>query len=111
RNHFTDLQWIPNNIENGYMNEFTYNVVPASEVKIAEALINFPGWLRSHKINQIVVPNAPQEERQSRLEELHSLAGTFSTHIARVPYVEISRILARPSILNKIPSGAVVNFV
>lgn len=111
RNHFTDLQWIPNNIENGYMNEFTYEVVPRHEVKIAKALINFPGWIRSHKINQIVVPHAPAEERQSRLEELHSLATSFSTSVARVPYVEISRILAKPSILNNIPSGAVVNFV
>lgn len=110
RNHFTDLQWIPNNIENGYMNEFTYNVVSPSEVKIAEALINFPGWLRSHKIGQIIVPNAP-EERQSRLEELHSLASSYPTSVARVPYVEISKILAKPTILNKIPSGAVVNFV
>lgn len=111
RNHFTDLQWIPYNIENGYMSDLTYQVVNPSEVKIAEALINFPGWLKSHKIDQIVVPGASTEEKQSLVEELHSLATSYSTSIARVPYIEISRILANPAILNNIPSGAVVNFV
>lgn len=111
RNHFTDLQWIPYNIENGYMSELTYDVVKPSEVKIAEALINFPGWLKSHKISQIVVPNATTEEKQSLVEEIHSLATSYTTSIARVPYIEISRILAKPSILNNIPTATVVNFV
>ena len=111
RNHFTDLQWIPYNIENGYMSELTYDVVKPSEVKIAEALINFPGWLKSHKIEQIVVPGASTEEKQSLVEEIHSLAISYTTSIARVPYIEISRILAKPSILNNIPTATVVNFV
>ena len=111
RNHFTDLQWIPNNIANGFMSELTYDVVHSSEVKMAEALINFPGWLKSHKLEQIIVPLASREEKLSILEELHALAASFETSIARVPYIEISRILSRPQILNKIPTGAVVNFV
>jgi len=111
RNHFTDLQWIPFNIENGYLSELTHTVGTPAEVKTAEALINYPGWVRSHKIEQIVVPLASSEEKKVILEELKSHADEFQTEIARVPYLEIKRIVARPAILNKIPDGTLVNFV
>jgi hypothetical protein len=111
RNHFTDLQWIPFNVQNGYMKEINHLVAPPSEIKIAEALINFPAWLRSHKIEQIIVPEASQEERLSILQELHGEAMNFQTQMARVTYIPISTLVARPALLNKIPTGTVVNFV
>ena len=111
RNHFTDLQWIPFNIENGYLSEMTYNVVSSSEVKVAEALINYPGWVLSHKTDQIVVPLASPEEKKLILQELKSHADEFKSETARVPYIEIKRIIANPAILNKIPTGTIVNFV
>lgn len=111
RNHFTDLQWIPFNIENGYLSEMTYNVVSSSEVKVAEALINYPGWVLSHKTDQIIVPLASPEEKKLILQELKSHADEFKTETARVPYIEIKRIIANPAILNKIPTGTIVNFV
>lgn len=111
RNHFTDLQWIPFNIENGYMSELTYEVAKSSEIQIAEALINYPAWVLSHKINQIIVPEATLEEKERLLEELKSRAGEFSPEVARLPYISIAQIVAKPSLLKKIPSGTVVNFV
>lgn len=111
RNHFTDLQWIPFNVQNGYMAEINHQIVGPKEILIAEALINFPGWLRSIKTDQIVVPMASQAEKESLIEELHAEAQNYKAQIARVPYVAISTILARPEILNKIPTGTVVNFV
>jgi hypothetical protein len=111
RNHFTDLQWIPFNVQNGYMSEINHQIVDPKEILIAEAVINFPGWLRSIKTEQIVVPMASQVEKESLVEELHAEAVNYKTQVARVPYIAISTILARPSILNKIPTGTVVNFV
>lgn len=111
RNHFTDLQWIPFNVQNGYMAEINHLIVGPKDIKIAEALINFPGWLRSIKADQIVVPMASQAEKESLVEELHAEAVNYQAQVARVPYVAISTILARPEILNKIPTGTVVNFV
>src|SRR5690606_14309688 len=64
RNHFTDLQWIPFNVENGYMLEINHQIVSPSQIKMAEAVINFPGWLKSHKLDQIVVPMATMEEKK-----------------------------------------------
>lgn len=111
RNHFTDLQWIPFNVQNGYMKEITHEVVSPSIVKIAEAIINYPGWILSHKIEQIVVPMASMEEKKSILEELKSHAPEFKKEIARVPYIEINRILANPKLLSNVPTGSIVNFV
>lgn len=111
RNHFTDLQWIPFNVQNGYMSEINHLIVAPKDIKIAEALINFPGWLRSIKADQIIVPMASQAEKESLVEELHAEAINYQARVARVPYVAISTILARPEILNKIPTGTVVNFV
>ena len=111
RNHFTDLQWIPFNVENGYMLEINHQIVSPSQIKMAEAVINFPGWLKSHKLDQIVVPMATMEEKKALLEELYAEAPFFQVSVARVPYVAISDILAKPIILNKIPTGTIVNFV
>lgn len=108
RKHFTDLQWIPENIEDGYFSEITASV---SSVKIAEAVINFGGWLKSHKLEQIVVPMASAEERQDRLEELRALSVNYTPILAKVPYIEINRIVANPSILDRIPTATLVNFV
>lgn len=111
RNHFTDLQWIPYNVENGYMTEINHTVVGPQDIKIAEALINFPGWLKSITLEQIIVPHATQEEKESLLDELHAESVNYVARPARVSYIPVNTIVARPVILNKIPSGTVVNFV
>lgn len=111
RNHFTDLQWIPENVKNGFMSEINEEIVDVSELKIAEATINFAGWLRSHKIQQIMIPNASVELKEDRLLELKNLSYQYQNQIAKLSYIPISSLLKRPGILDKIPTGAVVNFV
>ena len=111
RNHFTDLQWIPFNVQNGYMTEINHTIAAPKDIKIAEALINFPGWLKSITVEQLVVPAATQSEKESLLEELHAEAANYIARPAQVSYIAIDMIVARPVILNKIPSGTVVNFV
>lgn len=111
RNHFTDLQWIPFNIQNGYLSEANERVLAAHEIKMATAEINLPGWLRSIKISEIRVPHASHEEKEALLEELHSIASDYNSQDATVPYIPIAEILKRPELLHKIPSGTLVNFV
>lgn len=111
RNHFTDLQWIPFNIENGYLKDITAEVSKPQSVLIAEALINFPGWIKSLKKADLRVPMATEEEKEDLLTELYFEASRFTPVVARVPYISIARILKAPLLLNKIPSGAVANFV
>lgn len=111
RNHFTDLEWIPFNVQNGYMTEINHTVVGPQDIKVAEALINFPNWLRNIKLEELVVPMATQSEKESLLEELHNESVNYVARPATVSYIAIDTIVARPVILNKIPSGTVVNFV
>ena len=111
RNHFTDLQWIPENVQNGYMDEINTEIVSLRELKIAEAVINFPAWIRSHKIEQIVIPEASVELKQDRLDELKNLSSNYKNEVASLTYIPIVDLIMRPWTLDKIPSGTVVNFV
>lgn len=111
RNHFTDLQWIPYNIQNGYLVEINQEIVDPHDIKLAQAIINFPGWLRSIKIEQIIAPMATQEERIWLLQELHAEAVNYTSRLAQVPYIAIKTLVARPVLLDRIPDGSVVNFV
>lgn len=110
RNHFTDLQWIPENIENGILSELTFEV-GGEEVRIAEALINFPGWILSHKVDLIQVPGASRLEKEKLLQELKQEARFYEAKTARVPYLLINLILSTPDLIKRIPSGVIVNFV
>jgi hypothetical protein len=111
RNHFPSLQWVPNNVKNGLFKEVNYLVLPASERKSAEAVINLPGWLKAIKVEEIKVPLSTLEERQSLLEELRDYAADYSPTFARIEYLPISTLLAKPHVLKQIPHGTIVNFV
>lgn len=111
RNHFPSLQWIPNNIKNGVFKEINHLVLPASERKMAEAVINLPGWLKTIKIEEIKAPFATLEERQNLLEELQAHASDYSPVNARIEYLPIAVLLTKPQVLKNIPHGTIVNFV
>lgn len=111
RNHFTDLQWIPNNIRNGQLIEITSDTFGKNNIQLAQADINFPGWLRSHKVEQIILNGATLDERKERLSELQAEAVNYVIERATVPYVSIKTLIARPELLNKVPQGSLVNFV
>lgn len=111
RNHFPSLQWVPNNIKNGLFKEINHLILPASERKMAEAVINLPSWLNAIKIEEIKAPLATLEERQNLLEELHGHAADYSPIIARIEYLPIAVLLTKPHVLKNIPNGSVVNFV
>ncbi len=111
RNHFTDLQWIPANIENGIFSEMTLDIASPADILIAEALIDFPAWIQSHRVDQINVPLASLKEREELLRQLKEESHYPEAQTVRIPYLSINMILARPHLLKKIPSGVIVNFV
>jgi hypothetical protein len=111
RNHFPSLQWIPNNINNGRLIEINHLILAPNQWKIAEAVINLPGWLKKIKLEEIKVPSASSEERQFLLEELRSYSSQYSPIVAQLKYLPLSTLLATPSVLKKIPHGSIINFV
>ena len=111
RNHFPSLQWIPNNIKNGLLKEVNHLVLPPAERKMAVALINLPGWLSKIKIEEIKVPTASAQERQNLLDELRSYASQYSAVEAKLEYLPIDTLVAKPAVLRRIPHGSLINFV
>lgn len=111
RNHWPSLQWIPNNVKNGLLKEINHLILPVSERKMAEAVINLPGWLKKIKIEEIKVPLATLSEKESLLEELHALSSQYSPMVATLDYLPINTLVARPRLLKLIPNGSIVNFV
>jgi hypothetical protein len=111
RNHFTDLQWIPNNVRNGYLREINTEIAPVSEIKTARAMINFTGWIQSLKVENLVIPHATHEEKEKLLTELREEAKDIPSEEASVDYLPISYLVKNPSLLTRVPHGAIVNFV
>ena len=111
RNHFPSLQWIPNNVKNGLLKEINPLILPLPLRKMAEAVIDLPGWLKKIKLEEIRVPMASTEERQSLLLELRAQAVNYAPIVARLDYLPISALLSQPEVLRKIPHGSIVSFV
>lgn len=109
RNHFTDLQWIPNLIKDGYLKEI--NLLVTNDIQIASAEINFPGWIRSLKVSDLRLPYATQAEKEDVIANLKVVANDYSVMTATVPYISIKTLLAKPALINRIPHGSLVNFV
>lgn len=110
RNHFTDLWWIPRNIQNGLLTDITREL-GQDNIEIASAEINLPGWLKKIHPEEIVVPNASPDERNALLEELRGMSRFYTVKIAEVPYVSINWILKNPIFVRKIAHGTIVNYV
>ncbi len=111
RDHFTDLQWIPLNIENGILTEINGRIVSTNQILIAEAQIDFGNWLRHIKLDQIRVPNATANDRNQLLLELQSNAPYYPIQTARVNYISIATLLRNPALIERIPHASIVNFV
>lgn len=111
RNHFPSLQWIPRNVENGLLAEINHTIVPSHQIKSVTSYINFPNWLRAHKIEKIKIPYADHFERLQRLKELQLMADHFSIQEANIEYIPIELLVNKSELLNKIPNGSIINFV
>lgn len=111
RNHFTSLQWVPANIENGIFEEINHKVLPAQKQEIAQASVHLGGWLLKLTPSAIQGRDLDATEREIRLQELRAEAPAHPPVLATLPYLPIATLLKNPKLLNKIPHGALVNFV
>ena len=99
RNHFTDLDWIPNNLAQGYYSEVTDEVAGLGEVvgkeplQLAKALIDKRGWYQKMGDGQIQgQPNLSLTDRAKLLQELRAEGRKFEPREAVVLYVELDSI-------------------
>jgi hypothetical protein len=114
RNHFPSLQWIPNAVRHGFLDDVTHRVGGIATLE-AEALIDMPSWasrLGEGRINRSDLDAEATEARQHLLEQLRQegIART-SAQIARLPYIPLGAVLDSVEIQDRIPHGSVINIV
>jgi len=111
RNHWPSLQWVPNNIRNGYLRDITRELYAPLNVKVARAIIDVPNSYRFMRVEDLRVPGLTPAERLQRTEEWRAEGQRFSAQEATIDYVPIDWIMQNPSWVQKIPHGSVINFV
>ncbi len=112
RNHFTDLDWIPNNIRAGFFRDVTASLAPGRTL-VARALIDKPAWYAKLPLSRIQIPGLSEDDRKKLLDRLHAEGRQFSPEEATVPYVPLTALFGPDgdAIFERIPSGSVVNIV
>jgi hypothetical protein len=112
RNHFTDLDWIPNNVRAGVYRDVTESLAPGRTL-VARALIDKRAWYAKMPPTRIQIPGISEEERAKLLVELHAEGLAFSPVEATVPYVPLTALFGPGGdvLFDRIPSGSVVDIV
>lgn len=88
RNHFTSLDWIPNNQAQGLIQDITKQIYPQN-YSLAHTVIDKKVWfLKNHKIED-----------------------TSLAQISVIPYLPISAAVQNPELLSQIPHGSIINIV
>ncbi|MBY0515637.1 MAG: DUF1460 domain-containing protein [Bacteriovoracaceae bacterium] len=111
RNHFPSRDWIPNNIQNGYLEDLTHQLVDPQNILTARALIDLPRHYQMKKLDELRVFDIPQRELTLRLEEWRAEGLNLKAEYATLDYIAIDWLVKHPEVLRKIPHGSIVNFV
>lgn len=119
RNHFTSIDWNPNNQQQGYVKDITANIVDNNGmpvVKIATAVIDKPAWYKKISKDSIHVNNIDDTEKLKLLNMLRQEGGRFKPQLASVPYIPLSALFdldGRPDmyLFDQIPNAAIVEIV
>jgi hypothetical protein len=108
RNHFTGADWIRNNVRNGILVDITQSI-DRDSTYLAEAVIQRSDWYNLLKADRL--SGIPEEEKESRLAELHALGQNFPDVVEKVPFLHKTKIDQNPEIINRIPHGSIINIV
>lgn len=108
RNHFTELDWVPNNVAAGFLKDITFAIAPG-QARIETKTISKRRWYEGKTLEDIQgFPDAFPAERTAKLLRLRSLGARFEPQDASIPYVPIEIL---PGLLDRIPSGTIGNLV
>ncbi|MFT6070126.1 MAG: hypothetical protein ACJAT2_003741 [Bacteriovoracaceae bacterium] len=93
RNHITSLQWIPENIQNGYFKESSQDF-PSSMLRTVENSIDMPSWFRAHDLSRLKLPSLSKRKKKKRLKDLQKdIAKEFQVSAVRLNYLSIKEVL------------------
>jgi hypothetical protein len=111
RKHFPAMQWIPQNIQDGFFTEANPLVLPFDRIHLATNTNDFGNWLRFARPSVIQVSGIDETARLALLKELQSEATNYQPIKVSIDYLSIQDLVSNPDLLTRIPSGTVINFV
>jgi len=116
RNHFTSLDWIPRNIDQGYIEDITNEVFEYDEVLEAETIINKKNWYKKMGEARVSLSSKSNRSKSVALKELREEGVDFEPEIATINYMPINKIFnanksVKKSVFSKIKSGHIINIV
>ena len=108
RNHFTEADWVPNNVAAGFLKDITRQV-GGGLAREQTKLVSKRDWYAHKTIDAIKgFPGASKAERAKRLRDLQARASQFQDAVATITYIPIDSL---PQLIAAIPSGTIANLI
>ncbi len=119
RNHFTGLDWNPNNQHAGFIRDITADVLNQSKLgkpAIAKAFINKPSWYQHVAEKRVRLLHATEKETQQRIALLKQKGSLLKGANASVPYIPFNVLFdnnhkPNKTLFSHFPQGAILELV
>jgi hypothetical protein len=118
---FTDLEWIPNAQQLGWIKDVTSNIVDENHQPIAvvaETVIDKPNWyqVKPLKAIHLLAPLPTEHEAAILLAQLRQAGTAFQAQKSQLTYLPLNKLFnpdgsANYDLFNQIPSGSVIVIV
>lgn len=107
RNHFTSVDWIPNDTAAGHIQDITRRI-GGDRTRVAVKTISKRDWYAKKTAEDLKdIPGTPAE-KERLLARFRELGDRFEDQTAEIPYLPRELI---PELVRKIPSGSILNLV
>jgi hypothetical protein len=106
RNHFIELDWVPNNVRSGYLHDITSDVAGRNAVKVRKTISKRRWYLRKSLAS--LDGAFTKDEKQHLVTRLRHLGSRLPDERATLTVLPLKVL---PLALAKIPSGTIANLV
>jgi hypothetical protein len=120
RNHFTSIEWNPNNEKHGLIKDITMDIHDQNNQSVAKMIsvyINKKAWYDNKTLSSIKLlsPITPAKQQQL-LQRLRGLSREMSNQDSHLPYVPLTVLFnkqgqANQFIFDQIPSDSIIEIV
>lgn len=110
RNHFTDADWLPNNIKEGFIRDLTRDAAGADYAVLSKA-VSKKTWYEKKTVKDLEgekIRALGKAEKDRRVAKLKTLGKDMPDENVSIGYLPIGALAARQ---DKIPSGTIVSLV
>lgn len=108
RNHFTEADWVPNNVAAGFLRDVTREIGGAKTMT-ASKTVRKAAWYAQKKASDLRgFDGDTAEDREARAKRWRALGAGFADQTVSLDYLPAADL---PELLASIPSGTVANVV